>query len=152
MKKSELFLIIIFIGLYAYNTTLLTITKMELNNRLEENTFSNVEIDEVKDITYNCAYTDNVIDSTKCFNKEVKKIYKYNITKGKINFSLLKERGGDCDNYADLYMALAQREGYGTQKIVFFPNESQGHAMALLYEPGKWCLADQTNYYCGRYI
>ncbi len=110
-------------------------------------------ITDTKDIIYNCADTINIFDSVKCFNYEIKKIYKYNLTDDNItlNVSQLKERGGDCKNWATLYELLGQKKGYNTKAIIIPIDKGSSHRFAVIYNDEGYCIADQKRIFCVEY-
>jgi len=84
-------------------------------------------------------------DTAYCLNSYVNKIYKYKIRNDMENptFEELVEEGGDCYNWAELYVDYAEQLGYhGT--IAIMPTKSNtGHAIAIISEEEGYCLLDQ---------
>lgn len=76
--------------------------------------------------------------------------YKYNIsnTGKRVTFKQLEEEGGVCSQWADLYQAMAELDGfYGQTVLIPYTNDS-GHAIALVSNQEGFCTIDQTNYLC----
>ncbi len=147
----SIFLLVGVMGFLYYDFTM---AKEELEGVKES--YLNINrsmITDTKDIIYNCAHTTNILDSVKCFNEEVKKIYKYNLTDDNItlNVSQLKERGGDCKNWATLYELLGQKKGYNTKAIIIPIDKGSSHRFAVIYNDEGYCIADQKRIFCVEY-
>lgn len=115
----------------------------ELQKIFKNLTYSNVEYDYTK-----CNMHNIVIDAG-CFNRYVNSFYHYNISNvGKsLSFKQLKEEGGVCRHYTDIYNQIGEEMGYKTKEIdIRYKNMS--HVFSLIYNEDGYCLLDQVSYYC----
>ena len=102
-----------------------------------------------QDIVDNCANLD-VIDTSSCLRNYVETFYKYKVTNDNLHLSFdqLKEMGGDCKDYSELYNELGQKLGFYSNKYAFNINQSVGHSFAVLSSEEGYCIIDQLNVWC----
>ena len=70
-----------------------------------------------------------------------------------INLTQLKIEGGVCYQWANYYIDTIKQLGYNGTNVQFFINNSEGHAIALLYSNDlkDYCILDQVNLIgCGK--
>ncbi len=93
----------------------------------------------------------SVEKATKCLVEFVTPFYNYTVRRGTkpISISELKESGGDCSEWGDLYLMMAQGIGLNSQKISFF-GPDKGHRITLVYDDNltQYCIIDATQYSC----
>ena len=55
----------------------------------------------------------------------------------------IMDNGGDCYDYANLYVMFAKKAGYGAEKIII-TNKTSGHAFTVVYEKEgfDYCILD----------
>ena len=88
--------------------------------------------------------------TTKCLVDNVKLIYKFKSTSDKINLSFeeLSEEGGDCRNYAFLYLKLAKKLGFNYSTTYRMELKESAHRIAMISDGYDYCIIDQTSYFC----
>ena len=92
-----------------------------------------------------------------CLNSFTKGIYKYNPTleTKTLSFNELKEFGGDCRNYADLYLELFNKLGFKTQIMNIYVSREDNvlheHEFLIAYDETGWCSLDQKHRDCFMY-
>jgi len=120
--------------------------------REDDYNFLESPLNETKDIIYNCAGM-NVQDTGRCLNRQVKEIYKYNVTDDSVNmnFTELKERGGDCKDWHDLYSSMAIKLGFNSTKVRIHVRNNTAHAFTIISDEEGYCLLDQRKYFCFYY-
>ena len=91
--------------------------------------------------------------SVACLNMNIRGIYKFNITDDSRNltFEELKEYGGDCRDWSNVYESLAKELGYNVSSIVIRANNASKHRFAIIYNEEGYCSADQKDYHCFLY-
>jgi len=94
----------------------------------------------------------NVTDTAYCLRGNIKTFYKFNSTKDSINLSFneLKEKGGDCRNYAFLYEELGSSLGFNatTIRTEGIKGVMPAHRIAVIYDSITYCKLDQTKVDC----
>jgi hypothetical protein len=89
-------------------------------------------------------------ETAKCLNNYVKTIYKYKKTDDKKEITLeeLKQNGGDCLNWAKLYISLIDDlEFYSSLQIIDI-DETTAHAYAVISDNTGYCILEQKNMEC----
>ncbi len=94
----------------------------------------------------------NLTESAFCLRDSLKPIYIYNVTDDKLDltFNELKERGGDCRNWAFLYEELGENLGFNTTTV---RNEGvkdlyNPHRYAVIWDEENYCRLDLMNVKC----
>lgn len=89
-------------------------------------------------------------DTAQCLNSYVKSIFIYNVTDDSIDLTLeeLKERGGDCKDWAELYQVMADNLGFHTEMPVVSTRRGYAHTFTIISDDGGYCLLDQVNFKC----
>lgn len=107
-----------------------------------------------EDIILNCQGK-NLQKTVKCLTKNVRKFYIYTDTPDskRLDFDDLKELGGDCKNWKDLYCKLSIKLGFKCEDDIVFliPGKSYAHTIALIYGSTGWCVISAKDYSCFRY-
>jgi len=80
-----------------------------------------------------------------CLNSEIRVFFNYNLTNNPENFEELKENGGVCRHYANLYLELAEKLGFNTKYVVFAFTSDSLHGMALISNHEGYCILDQKS-------
>ena len=91
-------------------------------------------------------------DTAHCLNHWVNSFYKYNLTDDSINLTLeqLKERGGDCNDWAKLYYSKAIELGFKAKFVDIILNH-EGHRYTVMYNEHGYCSLDQIDVHCFPY-
>lgn len=90
-----------------------------------------------------------VVDAD-CMIEFVRPIFKYNDTKDKVvlNYKEIRERGGDCQNWALFYERLAELNGYDSKVVNFKINDTHSHVVTIMSGQKGYCVLDQLYYKC----
>jgi len=106
-----------------------------------------------RDIIFNCAYANDLKESVRCLNNEIKQIYSYNITNDSLSLSFdeLKQRGGDCKDWTESYAFLARKLGFNTTGLKIRSGPNSAHVFLIIYNEEGYCTIDQTQYSCFKY-
>lgn len=85
-----------------------------------------------------------------CLNRHVNSIYKYKVTPDikKLTVEELEEKGGDCNNWADLYIGYAEYLEFNTKKVIVNTGGFTQHAFAIISDTGGYCILDQREITC----
>jgi len=107
---------------------------------------------EKQDIINNCNNTLGVNQFSHCLVDNIKPFYKYNITDDSIQLSFqeLKEYGGDCKDWSELYHELAKLSGYDSVLRDYngIVNIKPGHQWATIYNETEYCKIDLLRVNC----
>lgn len=89
-------------------------------------------------------------DTAHCLNSYVRNIYSYNVTDDDINLTLeeLKEKGGDCKNWAELYYDMALDLGFNVEMPIISTRKGYAHAFTIISDGTGYCLLDQRHVNC----
>lgn len=86
----------------------------------------------------------NLEKTVECLNLEVKEIYKYTSTKETHkNISDIRENGGDCYDYSNLYIEMATNLGFEGDTIRIPLDKKEWHIIAIIYSKEGYCTLDQ---------
>jgi len=109
---------------------------------------------EKQNIIDNCNGSLGVEEFSNCLVNEIKQFYIYNITNDSIQltFEELKQRGGDCKDWSELYNELAESSGYDsvTRNYNSIVNVKYGHQWDIVYNETDWCEIDLLGVTCGK--
>ncbi|NOZ47394.1 MAG: hypothetical protein GXO79_11520 [Chlorobi bacterium] len=88
-----------------------------------------------------------------CLRDNIKTFYKYKVTPDYLDLNLteLKKQGGDCKNYADLYVKLIKGEGFYGEHIIIDVDASNAHAFAVMSNGNGYCILDELNVWCNQF-
>jgi len=94
----------------------------------------------------------SLIETAHCLNDYVISIYKYNETDDSKSLTIeeLKERGGDCSNWADLYVSYIEDLNFNAKKVIIDIGEN-AHAFAIISDETGYCKLDQMSLDCFRF-
>tara|TARA_Y100000310_G_scaffold67692_2_gene63064 strand:- start:4308 stop:4754 length:447 start_codon:yes stop_codon:yes gene_type:complete len=100
-------------------------------------------------IIQNCKDKD-VFDTTECLINEVKKFYKFKVTNDeiKLSFEQLKERGGDCRDWALFYEKIGEELSMSSYSFHIDNQAEYGHRFAVLMDSKGYCIIDQIYASC----
>ena len=108
------------------------------------------------EIVSECSRYDSLNGKVACLQKNINSFYIYNLTDDKMELSLedLKERGGDCKDWSELYVRLGERMGLEGNYYKFVPGGEDGkfsHALAFLSENEGFCIIDGKDIWCRKF-
>ena len=85
-----------------------------------------------------------------CLNDYVIGIYKYKVREDieKPTLEELKEEGGDCKNWAELYMKHIDNLGFNSERPVIITSDKSRHTFAVISDSSGYCILDQRNVRC----
>ncbi|MFZ5954866.1 MAG: hypothetical protein ACOYT4_00410 [Nanoarchaeota archaeon] len=91
-----------------------------------------------------------IISASYCLKDNVKTFYKYKKTwdSNSLNFSELKENGGDCKNYAELYEKLGTQLGFNAEISKIKIDYTKAHAFTVLSNEDAYCVIDMLDVKC----
>ena len=145
--KQQFYMISIMILSITIGALLVLLTQ-NLYPKIKENKYSSIN-----DKEFNCSNL-SFEDSVTCMNAYIKSMYnytirdenRYNSTDG--NLEDIKMNGGDCYDWSNLYVTLAQNVGLEGIPVSFFPeNKTIGHRIAIIYNQkmNEYCVLDQRH-------
>lgn len=85
-----------------------------------------------------------------CLNDYVRGIFKYKERRDYENPSLeeLKEEGGDCLNWAELYMGHIEKLGFSAKRPLIDFGEKYLHTFTIISDETGYCILDQKRIEC----
>jgi hypothetical protein len=91
-----------------------------------------------------------VTDTAYCLNKYVKTIFKYKSREDSENptFEELVEEGGDCLNWADLYIGYIDELGFDSRRPIIDTGSRSRHTFAVISDDTGYCILDQETVAC----
>jgi hypothetical protein len=125
----------------------------------EENSFSVSKTEKAQEIINNCN-SSAIVKSAECVNAHIRQFFKYNISNvgKKLGFNELKEQGGVCSNWAELYCDIGKDLGFYTRKVdniltgyenLTINNKTKeyktSHVFCLWSNQDAYVVLDQTN-------
>ena len=92
----------------------------------------------------------SMIRTAYCLNNYVKENFKYKLRSDNENptFEELVEEGGDCKNWADLYVGYIKDLGFNAERPVISTNNRTSHTFAIISDETGYCILDQTGIDC----
>lgn len=92
----------------------------------------------------------NLMETSNCLVRYTKTFYNYTVSPDTLKTAeYIKEYGGDCFDYANLYVSMAEELGYHGTVSSFVLERPVGHAVAIISNKYGYCVLDQlTNPYC----
>lgn len=106
-----------------------------------------------KEIIEKCDNKD-IFRTAECLNGEVNKFYNYKPTDDSesLTFEELKEEGGDCKDWAELYKRLGDELGFYTKFHSIQITGDIGHAYTTISNPDGWCIMTNNNHKCYGFV
>ena len=142
-KESYDKILFLFSGILIGIILILLILFVELPQ--EEGISGEYIVNSEQEIIENCSNLD-LINTSYCLVDNVKTFYIYNETDDnlKLTFDQLKERGGDCRNYAFLYERLGKELNFNVTTV---RNDGvnglfDAHRYAVLWDEETYCRLD----------
>lgn len=85
-----------------------------------------------------------------CLNNYIKEIFKYEETPDSKTLTLeeLKESGGDCLNWAELYVGYIEDLGFESKMPIIKTRNRTAHTFAVISDETGYCILDQTSVKC----
>ena len=102
--------------------------------------------EEEQDLFYKCE-NKTFIETVHCIEESIKPYYNYKIYSPDSDRTVedIMENGGDCWDYANLYVKMIKNYGYdGRIELILAEDNQHGHTLALLYYKSEHNL----NNYC----
>ena len=98
----------------------------------------------------------NLENTAKCLTENIKPFFKYNWNNNgqKLSFKRLRDEGGVCWQWADLYISLARSLNFNTNRVSL--NLGQGffgsHTILFINDNAGYCILDMVNYDCFKFV
>ena len=142
MKEKIINVILIFLMAMS-SISLGFIARDEINSLIRKVTSKEVETPD------QCANL-SMMKTAHCLNDYVNSIFIYKETKDieKLTLDELKEVGGDCKNWAELYMDFTEDLGFNAEGVVIYTSEESRHAFAVISDKTGYCILDQMSVEC----
>jgi len=85
-----------------------------------------------------------------CLKNYVGEIYKYNVTQDikKLTLEELKENGGDCKNWAELYYDYGKELGFYVRRPLIDIDKRSAHTFTVISDETGYCILDQLSIKC----
>ncbi len=85
-----------------------------------------------------------------CLNNYVDGIFKYKSRPDleKPTLEELIEEGGDCKNWAELYVGYIDELGFDSSRPIIYTGNETRHAFAVISDETGYCILDQTSVEC----
>ena len=102
----------------------------------------NQEPAEIRDMINSCSNM-SIFESAKCVNDKVKIFYSYNESNvgEDLSFEELKEYGGVCSHYANLYCEIGEELGFNIERPVIKTEDY--HAFCIWSDETGYVILDQ---------
>lgn len=104
-----------------------------------------ITIDTENDIIKGCSNL-NIVETAVCLNTNLKVIYYFNLsnTGKKLTFEQLKELGGTCEHYSELYKSAAEELGFVAElEIVDMRDKEFDHVYTRISDETAYCILEQ---------
>jgi len=140
--KNEILSIIVIFSLVISSITLGCLAKDDISRLIRR--IKNKQVDTPEE----CINL-SLIETAHCLNDYVCSIYKYNETSDSKSLTIeeLKERGGDCNDYADLYISYIEDLNFNAKKVIIKTGKD-AHAFAVISDETGYCKLDQMSLDC----
>ena len=91
----------------------------------------------------------SLIKTAHCLSDYVISIYKYNETDDfkSLTIEELKERGGDCNDWTDLYIGYIEDLNFNAKKVIISTGKD-AHTFAIISDETAYCKLDQMALDC----
>lgn len=141
--KHEIILVFLVISLIGVSISLGYVANSEINSLLIK--ISNKEIESPEQ----CKNL-SMKDTAHCLNRYIKSIHKYKKRPDIENPSLqeLITEGGDCKNWAELYVGYIDDLGFNARTTTFNTGNRTAHAFAIISDETGYCNLDQSIINC----
>lgn len=92
-------------------------------------------------------------ETSYCLNDHVNSIFQYKETDDKRRLTLeeLKEEGGDCKDWSELYMKYIDNLNFYSEIVIIDTNEKEAHAFVIISDDTGYCKLDQMDINCFRF-
>jgi len=140
--KNEILSIIVIFSLVLSSITLGSLAKDDINNLIRR--IKNKQVDTPEE----CINLP-LIETAHCLNDYVNSIYKYKETDDSKSLTIeeLKERGGDCNDWTDLYIGYIEDLNFNAKKVIIDTGKD-AHAFAVISDETAYCKLDQMSLDC----
>lgn len=91
-----------------------------------------------------------LINTSLCLNRWVNTFYKYTETEDSIRltFDDLKEKGGDCKDWSELYLVKGKELGFKAKYEYLRVTNETAHRYTILWDETGYCTLDQRKFSC----
>ena len=139
---SKILTLILILGLVICSITLGYLAKDDISNLIRR--INNKQIDTPED----CVNL-SLIETAHCLNDYVNTIFKFKETDDYKSLTIeeLKEEGGDCNDWADLYVSYIEDLNFNAKKVIIDAGKDQ-HAFAIISDETGYCKLDQMSLDC----
>lgn len=111
-------------------------------------TINHKEIPDTKqDIIDDCKNF-SLVRTAECLNEDIRTFYRYRFSIYEPTFQDLKDYGGTCMDWSNLYKDLALELGFYADLIPINMTERTGHMITLISNREGYCILDSKNLYC----
>lgn len=87
----------------------------------------------------------SLINTASCLENYVLTFYNYTIREDSYHsLEDVKENGGDCYDYSNLYVTMAESLGYKGKTTKITNTDKYAHQFAVIYDEKHYCILDQT--------
>jgi len=97
-----------------------------------------------REIVKNCEGL-NLKKTAFCLVENIETFFVYNGSNIPESFNSLKEYGGICGDWADLYISLGDKLGFFTESLTMRITNIEGHRIAIISNDEGFCILDQTS-------
>lgn len=92
-------------------------------------------------------------ETAECLVNYVNTFYKYrrNPDDNILTFEELKEQGGDCKDWSELYIKLGKENGFYVEEGYIQINDTLAHVFTIIANFSKeksWCILSNNEYHC----
>ena len=98
-----------------------------------------------QEIINNCSNL-SIVEASECLVNNSNPFYLYNVTDDKEELSLedLKQKGGDCKDWSELYARLGRELGFYTTTPEIRTSNNTNHQIAVLSNKDAYCFIDSS--------
>lgn len=84
-------------------------------------------------------------EAVSCLRDNINSFYFYrkNVDNNYLNFAEIKESGGDCKDWSELYNRLGEGLGFYSTLAPFPISEERGHVVSIISNATEFCVLDQ---------
>lgn len=143
--KTRSIIFIILILLFAL-VGLYVLTSLLYNLYLDGSVNVVTNIQEQDDIVEACNNL-TLSETAGCLSENVKTFFYYNQSNiGRmLTFDEVKEQGGVCNHYTEIYKYAFEKLGFKTKTIDIFPQDNAiGHTFLVAFNDDGYCILDQN--------
>ncbi len=92
----------------------------------------------------------DIFDTSLCLQRNVMSFYKYNVSNvGKeLTFEELKEQGGVCSHYSNLYYQAGLELGFHSKEVDIEVDEDGSHIFTIISNSDGYCKLDERDTTC----